>query len=188
MGVDTTVTFPRDTQVETVAKAMGILAGLPTEEVQSHGIVFLTVPGARVKGAETIPTMATIHLTGHMVDGQDGHMAFWHFEHFGGPRLDMACTPFWVAVATALADLFGGKVDVSDCDDTAVDFERRKPSGLKWDLEDDANFDAMQRRLRRVRPLTEADMAKASRLWKVDFPRWSRPSSAVRLDSHGVAV
>lgn len=188
MGVDTTVTFPRDTQVETVAKAMGILAGLPTEDVHTRGIVYVSVPGVRVKGAETIPTMATIHLTGTMVDGQQGHMAYWHFEHYRGPRLDMACTPFWIAVATGLVDLFGGKVNVDDCDDIAVDFQRPKPAGVVWDLDNDDHWEAMQRRLRRVPRLTEEAMAAASRKWKVDFPHWSRPSSSIVLDSHGVAV
>lgn len=192
MGVDTHVTFPWGTQVEVVAKAIGILAGLPptTVELVNGGKSFIAVRvnGASVHGYDTIPTMASIRLHGPMVDGTEGHQAYWHFENHTGPRLDTACTPFWVAIARTLTGVFGGKVDVFDTDDTLVDFSRPKPRAVKWNLDDDDLFDEMQKRLLRLRPIGMDDMVDVARKWNLEFPNWSARPEGIALDSVGKVV
>jgi hypothetical protein len=57
----------------------------------------------------------------------------------------------------ALVDFFGGEVDFNDCDATDVDYKMRRKSNKKNCPEDGRSWDAFQKRLFALQPLTESD-------------------------------
>jgi len=167
---------------------MGIVAGLPKGDMVSSysGDTFLTVGGVSYKAFDTIPNLLWINLEGGLVDGHRTHTAFWHWQdRHGGPSITIRPTPFWVAVAVRLVETFGGRIDVFDSDDVYDDIVRPKPRGVQWDLDNDDHFWAMQRRLRRLEPVTMDDMLGLAVAHGLEFPEDSLKPEGVRLDDWG---
>ena len=152
MGVNVICTLPADVQVSYAAKVIGVLAGLPTEEDHRGGYMSISVPGVTVE-ASSSPTLAKIMLEGPMIDGEEAHMGYWHFEGSGGRRtFDPKSTAFWIALCRKLVDFFGGELVYADCDASLCDY--RVTQRFAYDMDDDAIFDTLQERLRTLEPLT----------------------------------
>lgn len=162
MGVDCRILLPADVRVKDVAMVMGILAGLPKEQMPlDGGKWFVRVNGAKANGygpGAALPGCAEITLSGKMVDRLKVHEVMYHFEAEHGVRLLMpSSTPFWLAVGRGLVDFFGGDVDYNDWDDRDVDYHKEKPR--QWnDSEEDAEWFAFQQAMFDVKPLTKADL------------------------------
>ena len=191
MGVDSRVWFPAGTDIERVGMATGILAGLRRNEQphESSGRLysFVRVPGVSYRTHDDMPGFVTIELRGTMADGQEGHTAYWHFQssRTGQPRLTLTATPFWGAIAMRLVETFGGTLDVYDTDDNDADVVRPKPRGVRWNMDDDDNFERMQDLLRRLEPITMDDMVGMSVVYGMEFPSWSARPEGVALDVYG---
>ena len=152
MGVNVICTLPADVQVRYAADVIGVLAGLPTEEDHSCGFLSVSVPGVTVE-ASSSPSLAQIMLEGQLIDGEEAHMGYWHFEGSGGRRtFNPTSTPFWIALCSKLVDFFGGELVYADCSDSLCDY--RVTQRFTCDMDDDAIFEASQERLRTLEPLT----------------------------------
>lgn len=168
MSVDTRIRLPEDVRISDVAEAMGILAGLkPEARPLSDGYWSVWVPGATARGHENIPQMATITLSGEMVDGQKEHQAYYHYEMDAGEPagrlVSVRCTPFWIAIGKALVDFFGGTVDYADCDDVKVNYRRKKPRKANNEA-DGKPWQDFQEAMFALKPITKADINKC-RQW-----------------------
>ena len=162
MGVDCVATFPWRTRVSDVADVIGILAGLPAEQysiAKSDG-VFMQVNGVKVENCDHQPTMVTIKLDagegGKLVDGEQGHYTFWHFEGQNGPSTMPRSTPFWIAVMRRAVEFFGGTLVYSDCGDMEPDLTFPEQPDIH--TEDNPGWDAFQLRKLSVKPITKQDM------------------------------
>ena len=120
MGVDCKVILPHNARIEDVADVMGALAGLkptrrdfgkPSDGWSCH------VEGVECKTSHT-PVMAIINLRAtaeeKLVDGQQTHFCYYHFESKHGRLVSMRSTDFWISIAKGLVDFFGGAADFSE--------------------------------------------------------------------------
>jgi hypothetical protein len=167
MGIDTRIHLPANVQVGDVAKVIGILAGLPPvktilEQCRRDDAWFVRVEGITVTGTLGVPEMASINLKGKLIDGQEVHNVFYHFEDSddrGDWRLLMPrSTAFWIAMGRRLIDFFGGYMDYADYDDERVDYESPVKPWRENAPEDGAQWQAFQERVFNVIPLTKADI------------------------------
>jgi hypothetical protein len=171
MGVDCSLTLPNNARLRDVANAIGILAGLKPEAERLSGSdgFFFRVPGVTVKSSR-IETLAEIHIQApdgeSLVDGEKHHWVLYHFE-FEVPTDDPnvrtyargimpRSTRFWIAMCCKLADVFGGVLDFNDCDDSGQDYV--KPEHPLNGAVNGAAWDAQQRRIFELAPLTKKDM------------------------------
>lgn len=170
MGVDVKINLPDNVRVKDVAYIIGIAAGCPiqwekTEHDPDHS--WLRVRGVEVKGTSSVE-MAEISIrsTGHLlVDGEDMHYLFYHFESSrGGRSLGPRSTAFWLAVAHRLVDFFGGSIDYQDCDDVEVDYSRPKKPRRLNSPEDGDDYWNFYKRLSEVKPITEEEMQHFDKL------------------------
>jgi len=173
MGVNVKCTLPADVQVRDAAEVMGILAGLPMEtkfvdretfgKAYSQTNSYERMPGVAVKGLVNSPTMADIILTGDMIDGEQIHFYYWHFEGQGGTRsFGPKSTAFWIAICKGLVDFFGGELVYNDCSDSLCDYKKsprysNDNEGGRFDSGDDL-YDSMQERKHNLKPLTLDDL------------------------------
>jgi len=173
MGVNVDCKLPADVQVRDAADVMGILAGLPMEtkfvdrktfgKVYSQANSYERMPGVTVKGLVDSPTMADITLTGDMIDGEQTHFYYWHFEGPGGTRsFGPKSTAFWIAMCKGLVDFFGGELVYNDCSDSLCDYKKaprysNDNEGGRFDSGDDL-YDSMQERKHNLKPLTLDDL------------------------------
>ena len=82
----------------------------------------------------------------------------WHWEGGdGGHTLLPRSTPFWCAVGRQLVLTFGGTVDYNDCDESDCDVSEPECSLNGATNGDD--WDARQRRMLDLAPLTSEDLA-----------------------------
>jgi hypothetical protein len=158
MGVDCKIKLPDDVRVSDVAKAIGILAGLPATrwDIGDKGAYAAHVDGCDVKSCDPVPECAVINLPDRQV--------LYYFEWGSGGRgLMPRSTPFWIAVGARLCQFFGGEMDYDDCDEIACDFSCDKPRlcncpeyGQEWqDLQDE---------LLAIKPVTKEELKFAERL------------------------
>lgn len=167
MGVSCNLYLRDDVRIDDVSTVMGILAGLPVEEVELRGASggsYASVFCARPKPSNS-PEMVIIELEGNLIDGQAGHFCFFHYEHEKQARyrlLSMASTPFWCAIAKELVEFFGGYVDYKDTDNVKVDF---KAAGKfkKNNPVEDAEWQAFQNAILKIKPLTKKDLNEAKK-------------------------
>ena len=162
MGVDIRLTLPGDVRVKDAAQVMGVLAGLPVEQVAigSSPAIFVEVRGISIEGT-MFPETAKISLDGPMVDGAINHFVHWYFE--GDRGFERVCLPpstaFWIAIARGLIDFFGGKVDYQDCYESEVDYEGPAYPFRESNCPTDGElWDVFQKRILDLVPLTAEDL------------------------------
>jgi hypothetical protein len=99
-----------------------------------------------------------------MVDGEARYGIYYHFEsgHRSARLLSARSTPFWIAAGRKVVDFFGGKIDFQDADEIRVDYSVKKPRRAN-NPEDGQAFQDFQEALRKVQPITKADLATARR-------------------------
>jgi hypothetical protein len=164
MGVDVKINLPDNVRIKDVAYLIGIASGIKPEwEVTSHDPdhSWLRVPGVEVKQTSSVE-MAEISIrsTGHvLVDGEDIHYLFYHFESSrGGRSLGPRSTAYWIAIAHRLVDFFGGTIDYQDCDNVEVDYKRPRKASRYNCPEDGDDYWNFYKRLSEVKPITEEEM------------------------------
>lgn len=165
MGVDCKIALPPNVEIDTVARIIGISAGLPCEK-QSLGLgIFNNAWSAEVKGIDitsVCPQMAQIKLIGFadkpLVDGENEHFVFYHFEGSevkGGNRLLMPrSTGFWLAIGVKLVQFFGGAIMPQDCNGKWTYKVPAKPNHLNCP-QDGEPWQNLQERILAVKPITE---------------------------------
>jgi len=173
MGVNVICTLPADVQVQDASDVMGILAGLPMEtkfvdgekfgQTYSQTNSYARMPGVTVKGLVDSPTIADIIMTGDMIDGEQIHCYYWHFEGSGGTRsFGPKSTAFWIAICKGLVDFFGGELVYNDCSDSICDYKKaprysNDNEAGRFDNGDDL-YESMQERKHNLKPLTLDDL------------------------------
>lgn len=164
MGVDVKINLPDNVRIKDVAYLIGIVSGCPIqwepcEHDSNHS--WLRVKGVEVKQTNIVE-MAEISVrsTGHLlVDGEDMHYVFYHFENsHGGRSLGPRSTAYWIAVAHRLVDFFGGSIDYHSCDDVQVDYSKPKKLSRYNCPEDGDDYWNFYKRLSEVKPITEEEM------------------------------
>lgn len=173
MGVNCRISLPT-ARLRDVANAIGILAGLPAKESPIDGskALFIEVEGIKTKSCgESLAGCAYINLSGEMVDGEMAHYVMYHFEfdmYTAAENINECSrgmippsTPFWCAIGRRLVETFGGTFQASDCGDSEKPdlvvgnhYLNGATNGLEWD--------AQQRRILELRPVTKADMARGN--------------------------
>jgi hypothetical protein len=160
MGVDCRIILPADVRVRDVAKVAGILAGLKASKLNLTGGSY----GVQVEGAEAKTTcvveMAEITLVGKLVDGERGHVGYYHYEMKEGRLLNPRSSAFWICVGRGLVDFFGGTVDYCDCDTVEVDYKARRKFKDN-SPEDGQPWHDFQDAMLAVKPITKAQLNKA---------------------------
>lgn len=164
MGVDTRILLPADVRVGDVAKVAGAPAGLKPKKMPLGGVSYgVQVIGSKVEPT-TVPEMVAINLNGCLVDGEQVHQCYYHFENNDGMRLLMPrSTAFWICVGRGLVDFFGGLVDYCDCDTENINYERKKPR-QRNNPDDGKPWHDFQDEILAVKPITKAQLKKA-RQW-----------------------
>lgn len=176
MGVDTKLFLPNSVQPDDLADVAGILAGLPfsyeTLKNSTSGIKHVNVYGAQAKPT-SIAGMCEIvldarqkdakkHGSTALIDGEDVHFAYFHFDTEMGMRLfSTKSTGFWIAVCKGLGNFFGGMLDYDDCDAVPVNETFWEKQNLHWT---DEAFDVFHKRLSEVEPLTVSDLIECNKL------------------------
>ncbi len=165
MGVNSIILLPPDVHLDDATQVIGILAGLPAEKQTLGDSYCCRVPGA-VAACSCMPEMATITLTGNLVDGDSEHYTTWHWEseRARGERLLMPrASAFWIAIGRRLVDFFGGSICYNDCGDLNPNYVSATPrrlnnpsDGLPW-----RNF---QDEKLRLKPITKAELEEADEL------------------------
>ena len=168
MGVDTHVFLSPDVHVRHVAKVMGILAGLP--KTRKNFNLSLDSPwtveviGQEVKPCRNVAELCEIHLHGHMIDGEDHHWAYYHFESDNSGKvsrhekqLTFRSTSFWIAIGVGLVKFFGGDVDFYDTDDKYKDFVAPYPK-IRNSPEDGKPWQDFQEKMFNLKPLTRSNL------------------------------
>jgi hypothetical protein len=159
MGIDCRLTLAPNARVQDVASVLGILFGLPCalEPLDGGGVV-CQVRGVRVVPAGQIPEMCFIEL--RAPNGDLVARSNYHFENPGGRRLISArARAETLAAFRRVADFFGGVVDDMDCDDEAANYVAPDRGDAENHPSDGAPWNALQRRMAAVLPLTEDAIA-----------------------------
>ncbi len=173
MGVDCGINLPDNVRVKDVAYVIGIASGLKVEWepcFPDKNNSWLRVPGAEVK-ATNIIEMAEVFVRGDLVDGQDVHFCYYHFESSdGGRSLNPRSTAYWLAIAHRLVDFFGGSIDYQDCDDVAVDYDKPGNSRDLNSPEDGDEYWDFYKRLAAIKPITQEELRHYDKLaaYKID--------------------
>lgn len=157
MGVDCTVHLPDNVRIDNVLKVLSKLAGNPGElkSFRDHKGQY-----ADVSGYKTDNSVGSPGFTSVIVDHNGGgRLCFYSFEPEKGGRMFMAtASAFWQAVAIGLAKFFGGKVDLSDCDDEDVDMQFPDEGREKNSPTDGEPWQNLQERIVAVQPISLYDM------------------------------
>jgi hypothetical protein len=173
MGVDVYIYINNKARLRDVADVIGILAGNEPYKQKFSGS-WSDGWSAEVDNVETksgcMPECAEILVKapdgGKLVDGQESHWVLWHWEPSRyNNNYHVICppaTPFWIAVGKKLADFFGGKLDYNDCDDSEIDYEKKRGKvRLGEYAEDGEGWEKLQEAKLKLKPLSQADMKEA---------------------------
>lgn len=172
MGVDVRVHLPANVRLDTVARVMAAYAGGEVKksffENDSKSGWSTRVDGYKIKSCEAIPSMVEIIIEPGkpMVDGENLHHCFYHFEpseREGGRLMMPRSTAFWIALMTKVVDFFGGTLDYQDCDSVDVDYTVPAKSWEENSAEDGAAWYALQNRILSIKPITKADWKAANK-------------------------
>lgn len=172
MSVDTRVVFPPETRVSDVVKAIAILLGYAPRFVPlgSRGGKFVEV---ETKDAIClcIPEMVTIQFP---------ERSFWGTYHFeagnrGERLLVTGHDPDRFPLLIELARFFGGKIDLSDCDnidyDRAFDYPYYRESNAP---EDGESWDRFEQELFDLKDKAEEIAESVNRAWPIRRIRHER--------------
>jgi hypothetical protein len=161
MGLDTKLHLPPETRVEDVFDVLVImLGGEATKRYfrNRDGWSTEVTPEPHFSVFSDIPTMTTVD--GEVADSR--YHVFYHFEgSYPVPGWRQVTTgfrerrrPLWMA----MADFFGGMLDMNDCDDIAVDYIGRTTSNpYRIDAEDGEGWYAFQEAKLNVKQVLTAD-------------------------------
>ena len=168
MSFNTSISLPPQTQMRDVALVLAALDGIPTgkgffkTDTPSFGL------GAQLTGGthrhisygtiDSLPECVHIQWTSHW--GRARHVLY-HFEFNSGAHRGMLppSTPWWIAAAKRLVDVFGGIVDYNDCDDHDQDYMQPIADDISA-TQGDA-WGRWQERLLAVTPLTDEEIKQA---------------------------
>lgn len=162
MGVSTHIMLPNDVRIRDVANVIGILAGLPVETVyiKESNTPYAKVDGVKFESSNSFPEMVVIILKGKMIDREEHHHIYYHFENAGeGVLLNPPSTEFWIAIGTGLCKFFGGKIDYSDCDEGKWNKTFKKPRKSN-SPERDEPWRKFEKAILDLKPLTIEDLLK----------------------------
>lgn len=161
MGVDTKLHLPPETKVEDVFDVLVAMLGGETYKRHFHnddGWSAEVRPEPHFKVFSDIPTMTIVD---GKVDGSFYHV-FYHFEGryplSGWRQMTTGFRerrrPLW----KAMADFFGGLLDMNDCDNIEVDYVGRlADKAYRVDAEDDVGWYAFQEAKLAVKQVLSAD-------------------------------
>ena len=172
MGVSTNICLPSDVRIRDVRTAVGILAG--AEKVKRPlGGTHRDSWSAETKDRDFVkfdvdannPSCVQIILKGEQIDGER-HMGHYRFEpeQTGTRQLSTGCSPFWQAIGVRLVQLFGGSIDLNDCDGIDCDYVCERPratnsphNGKAWQDLEQALYD--------LKPITKKDLKRDWKKW-----------------------
>ena len=178
MGVDIRLYLYRSADPREVASAMAILAGNdPSPDfiarnpprgrpepayrpgARPAGGFWVPRPKLTLKPVDNFVGMATIEFDSPVDPYNRGHFCHIHTGdyHGFGWILGPPSTPFWIALARRVVDIFGGALDHNDCDSSEADyfrFERSRGEGG----DGDDTYLQRQDELLALRPLAPAEI------------------------------
>ncbi|KKN89755.1 hypothetical protein LCGC14_0236010 [marine sediment metagenome] len=175
MGVSTHITLPAQVRVGDVAKVIGACVGLKKKwHDLGRGHKSVDVVGIKVLNTSVHSMVRIVWQNGkgnsHLKSGD----LYYHFEtgdERSGRLLSCSSWAPWIALGRRLVDFFGGSIDYNDCDSTDIDYQQR------WKIclclaDDDEEWDDLQERIMKVKPITEAEILAADR--DASYPLESR--------------
>jgi hypothetical protein len=171
MGTDCRITLPTQSRIGDVANVMGLLLGKTGELKPLQGGSF----HLDVEGVKTVPSSmaecAFIHIDDAPLgygEGPASRRIMYHYEYHwnsvrdvytkSGHGMQPSCSALNIAMLVELARFFGGEVDYNDCD--AKDTNFRAPTQPDLLVCNGKKWEAFQRRMAAVKPLTKEQIAK----------------------------
>jgi hypothetical protein len=162
MGIDASISFPPNVQVNDVAavaaRLLGCEAARKTLDEES-GSTYAAVTGIEVQSIKDLPECVRILIREFDAEGNKIRSLaglLYHFEWSGGRRgIFRSPTPRNIALLRGLADFFGGKVDYNDCDSTKCDYEVPDKSNTMNCPEDGKPWQDLQDRILAVKPISK---------------------------------
>jgi hypothetical protein len=155
MSVNTHIYLQSDVRGLDVAKAIAVLAGLP---------VISRDYGWTVQGITSPMIEPTFELKGSMIDGEDTHRFYVHYESddfIGHDRLIMPpSTAFWVAIGRRLIEFFGGVLIYQDCASLDGDEHHVRSWHYPQEADDEGCFE-LSARICALQPLSRAELESA---------------------------
>lgn len=173
MGVNIQLHLYKSAKPEYIAKAMSILAGNdpnPTRigvDARSEGYLVAAPPYTLKPSAFSYP-MGNISFNAPSDVDCSWHECTIHLNDNPGGftwLLIPPSTPFWIALARDLVNVFGGALDYQDCDDSECDYFRFEQVR---DYEGDQGFNDWQNYLMRMGALTSKDIEECRKFAAYD--------------------
>jgi hypothetical protein len=175
MGVDTRVSLPPNVMINHVAEVIGKLLGAPSKltvlggspygncnrdplghephgTCDGHPSYGVDVAHTTTESATAVVECANIRVA---IPGDEPRRFFYHFELPGGRRgiTLHSATARNIALAHAIVDFFGGRVDDNDSDRTCVDYEVPDKSDDENCPNDGEPWHSLQRRIHALQPV-----------------------------------
>lgn len=180
MGVNIRLYLYKSAAPEDFAKAISILAGNPANPQfidSPEGGFTVARPEYTLTSAGFSFPLGTLNFPAPVDPYSPWHSCTIHLND--GPRdfawaLIPPSTPFWIAMATRLVDLFGGALDYQDCDESECDYFRfeRAPD------QSDRGFIAFHKKLIELDALTGTEIENCRQFAAYDQEVTSRVALA----------
>ncbi len=159
MGVDCRIMLPSNVRLRDVGELLGILSGRKSEKqyFNNNSGWSVRVAGMHFRTYESMPECVAIEWD---MPKYGGRSVLFHYESGQGQyRLLMPpSTCWWLAAGKRLISFFGGELDYNDCDNTDVDFQRRKKSRQVNAPEDGKPWYIFQERMLKAKAITEEEI------------------------------